>query len=106
MRNTIIRSAGDGAADLALLGAISEPAPRGTLALPPGERNVVWADLSGVNGSGERQNRFLDRAGPEGAPGVDDGNRVAIAGRADAFAKSNPAILPGPPPTAFEKTGP
>lgn len=102
MRNTIIRSAGEGASDFALLGAIGEPAPGGGLALPPGERNVVWADLRGVSGSGERKNRFLDRVGPDGAGSQDDGNRVVIAGRADVFAKSNPAILPTPPASAFK----
>lgn len=102
LRNTRILSVGEDAGDLVLLGAIGEVAPRGNLALPPGRGNVTRADLANVRGSGERVNRFVHRAGPADPDGVDDGNRVVIVGRPEAFEQSNADVVPGPPAAIFE----
>jgi len=104
MHDTIIQSTGDGAVDLSLHGAISESAPRGSLVLSPGERNVVRAELVRVHGSGPRANVYSNRTLPGSTTDGDDGNRVAITGSARAFAKSNPSLLPPPPTAAFEAT--
>ena len=101
LRDTQIRTEGDGAADLVLRGAVADPGPQNDLRLAPGERNLVRAELRGVVGSGPRANRYVDCDCPPGQPLDGNGNRVLIEGEASGFATANSRLQPPPPAAAF-----
>jgi hypothetical protein len=103
LRDLILNSTGAGASDLSLHGAIADPAPQGSLVLPPGQRNVLSVRLARVRGSGTRANIYSNLTVPGSTSAVDEGNRVTFTGGAIGFAKSNVAILPPPPPAVFER---
>ncbi len=103
LRETQIHTMGEGAADLELSGARAEPGAQADLRLAPGERNLVYADLRGVVGSGPRENRYVDCDCPTGQPGAGDGNRILFEGDARGLAASNPTLRPLPPATVFRQ---
>jgi len=97
LQGTRIATVGDGAADLVLTGALSE-AERWAVPgeFPAGDRNVLHAAMSGVQGSGTRRNVFAHVVGPArpGAQGA--GNRLEIEGGSGEFTRSNRGIDPAP----------
>lgn len=97
LEGTRISSVGEGAADLVLLGAVSEAEPwvkPGEFAA--GDRNVLRASLTDVTGSGVTRNRFADVEGPVQSANAGIGNRLIIEGSLEQFRQTNRAIEPGP----------
>jgi hypothetical protein len=97
LQGTRIVTVGDGAVDLVFTGALSEAGPRMAPGeFPAGDRNVLRAEMSGVQGSGPRRNVFAHVVGPArpGEQGV--GNRLEIAGGSGEFTRSNRGIDPAP----------
>ena len=102
LQGTRIATVGDGAADLVLAGALSE-AERWAVPgeFPAGDRNVLHAEMSGVQGSGPRRNVFEAVQGPSQPSNFGTGNRVRFVGSAAEFRRGNPGIDPGPTPEMF-----
>jgi hypothetical protein len=99
---TQIRTEGDGAADFALQGALSEDARVVGRAFPAGDRNVLRVRMRGVTGSSAvRANQYANAFGPsdEADRGID--NRLEIAGTAADFARDNSNISAAPPANFF-----
>lgn len=84
--------------DFQLAGAIVTSA-----SLIPGDGNTLHVVMRGVTGSGLRSNVYADVLGPSGPviPATSTGNRMEFAGSLQAFAQTNRAIDPAPPPELF-----
>ena len=79
------------AADLTLFGASTF-----VEGVSPGDDNTVRAAVREAKGSGPRSNAYVDSVGDLGT-----GNRLEIAGSAEAFAQSNEGFDPAPPAEFF-----
>lgn len=97
LQGTRIATVGDGAADLVLRGALSEAGPRAAPGeFPAGDRNVLHAAMSGVQGSGPRRNVFAQVVGPMRPTEQGAGNRLEFSGSRGEFERSNRGIDPAP----------
>ena len=97
LQGTRIATVGDGAADLVLTGTLSE-AERWAVPgeFPAGDRNVLHAEMSGVQGGGPRRNVFATVLGPAQPSNFGTGNRVSFVGSAVEFRRGNPGVDPAP----------
>jgi len=97
LQGTRIATVGDGAADLVLTGALSEAGRWVTPGeFPAGDRNVLHAEMNGVQGSGPRRNVFATVLGPAQSSNWGTGNQVRFAGSAAEFRRGNPGVDPAP----------
>ena len=78
-------------ADLRLFGAQSAIA-----GVSPGDDSTLHLVVHQAIGSGPRANAYADSLGNLGT-----GNRLEIVGNANAFARTNDAIVPPPPANFF-----
>jgi hypothetical protein len=102
LQGTRIATVGEGAADLVLSGAVSETGPRAAPGeFPAGDRNVLHAAMSGVQGSGPRSNAYAPVAGPTRSTEQGAGNRLEFSGSSAEFGRSNGGIDPAPPAGFF-----
>jgi hypothetical protein len=98
LHGTRIRSEGEGAADLALQGALSEEAPDIGREFPAGDRNVLRVLMRDITGSpSPRPNVYTDVFGPELEANRGIGNRLEFAGTLEEFTRLNPGITAAPP---------
>lgn len=91
LRDLEVLGGGEAPVDFEFFGVVSEPAPDGGEALPPGDSNLLRVDLGGF-GCGAGASRYEASRGPGGT----QDNRLEFAGDPRSFAKSNPAFLPVP----------
>jgi hypothetical protein len=97
LQGTRIATVGDGASDLVLSGALSEAEPRAAPGeFPAGDRNVLHAAISRVQGSGSRRNVYGRVVGPTRPTEQGAGNRLEFSGRGEEFERSNREIDPEP----------
>jgi len=97
-----IQTAGEGAADLDLLGAFSAPEADGSQEFSPGDRNILRVLIrDAVGSSSPRANRFAYVVGPELEKNLGTGNRVEFAGSLEEFTHSNLGFSPAPPAAYF-----
>jgi hypothetical protein len=97
LQGTRIVTPGEDAADLVLQATLSETGQAGGPGeFPAGDRNGLRLKMSGVTGSGRRQNVFADVVGPVQPANFGTGNQLQIVGESEAFRRSNPSIEPPP----------
>ena len=102
LRGTHIRTEGEGAADLVLQGALSDPEFADNREFTPGDRNILRVRIHDVTGSSaQRANSYADVFGPELATNRGNGNRLEIAGSLEEFTQSNAGLSPAPPAEYF-----
>ena len=99
---TRIQTAGEGAADLELLGAFSAPEADSSQEFSPGDRNILHVLMHEVSGSAApRANSYTDVFGPELKSNFGTGNRLEFAGSLEEFTRSNSSLSPAPPAEFF-----
>ena len=81
LQGTRIVTPGESDADFVLQAALSETGQAGGPGeFPAGDRNVLRLEMSGVTGSGSRQNVFAEVVGPVQPANFGTGNRLEIVG--------------------------
>ena len=106
LRGTLIRTAGDGAADLVLHGTSSETDQAESPGeFPAGDGNVLRVRMEGVSGSGVRRNVYGHVVGPARSGNQGSGNRLEFDGDQSSFESSNPDLDP-PPAAKFFRLNP
>jgi hypothetical protein len=101
LKGTSIRTTGEGAADLELLGAFSAPEDDGNQEFLPGDRNLLHVLVRDAAGSSSpRANLYADVFGPKLESNLGSGNRVEFEGSLEEFTHSNAGLIP-PPPAEF-----
>jgi hypothetical protein len=102
LTGTRIQTAGEGAADLDLLGAFSAAEDDGNQEFLPGDRNIVHVLIRDVVGSPAlRANRYTAVLGPKLDSNLGSGSRVEFEGTLEEFTRSNPGLSPAPPADYF-----
>jgi hypothetical protein len=102
LQGTRIRTTGEGAADLELLGAFSAAEDDGNQEFLPGDRNIVHVLIrDAVGSSSPRANRYADVLGPKLDSNLGTGNRVEVEGSLEEFTYTNSGFSPAPPAEYF-----
>lgn len=102
LQGTHILTEGEGAADLVLRSTLSEIEQAKELAdFAAGDRNVMQVLMSGVRGSGVRNNVYAVVTGPRRPQDYGTGNRLTFRGGREAFLRSNQQLDPVPPARLF-----
>jgi hypothetical protein len=102
LKGTRIRTTGEGAADLELLGALSAAEDDGNQEFLPGDRNILHVLIRNSVGSfSPRTNGYTAVLGPKLVSNLGTGNRVEFEGSLEEFTQSNPGLSPAPPAEYF-----
>jgi hypothetical protein len=102
LERTRILTDGHGAADLRLRGALSEiEQEEGPMDVAAGDRNELQVTMTGVSGSGTRDNVYADVEGPSHPGNAGTDNRLVFQGSRQAWLDSNRALDPAPPERYF-----
>ncbi len=97
-----IRTEGEGAADLVLQGALSEPESSDSPEFSVGDRNTLSVLVHNLTGSGSpRENLYANVSGPVLESNQGSHNRLEFSGSLEEFTRSNPGFSPAPPAEYF-----